>query len=200
MLHGRAVVAAVAEGASVNVAAVVLAAGAGSRFHGRTHKLLAPIGSRLVVAHAVGAAVASGLPTFVVTGAVDLTGLIDPAAVLVDNPRWAEGKATSLQAGIAAAAAAGYDAVVVGLGDQPLVGPHAWSALAECQAPMAVATYGGRLGNPVRLGAAMWPHLPSIGDQGERSLVWERSDLVARVPCAGDPADVDTVEDLERWS
>jgi len=183
----------------LTVAAVVLAAGAGSRFHGRTHKLLAPVGGRLVVAHAVGAAVASGLPTFVVTGSVDLKGLVDPEAILVDNPRWAEGQATSLQAGIAAAAAAGYKAVVVGLGDQPLVGPHAWSALARCPAQMAVATYNGRLGNPVRLGAQTWPHLPSIGDQGEGSLLWERNDLVVRVPCAGDPADVDTVEDLERW-
>jgi molybdenum cofactor cytidylyltransferase/nicotine blue oxidoreductase len=46
----------------------------------------------------------------------------------------------------------------------------------------------------------MWPLLPSLGDEGARSLLWERNDLVVRVPCAGDPADVDTVEDLERWS
>ena len=184
----------------MTVAAVVLAAGAGSRFQGRTHKLLAQVGNRPVVAHAVGAAVASGLPTFVVTGAVDLKGMVDPAAILVENPRWADGQATSLQAGIAAAAAAGHDAVVVGLGDQPLVGPSAWSALAACEAQMAVATYNSRLGNPVRLGSQVWPHLPSIGDQGARSLIWERADLVVRVPCLGDPADVDTVEDLERWS
>lgn len=182
----------------MTVAAVVLAAGAGSRFHGRTHKLLATVGGRSLVASAVGAAVASGLPTFVVQGAIDLHGLVDPAAVLVDNRRWADGQATSLQAGITAAAAAGHRAVVVGLGDQPLVGPSAWAALAACPAQMAVATYGGRLGNPVRLGAEVWPHLPSIGDEG--SHVWERPDLVVRVPCEGDPADVDTVEDLERWS
>lgn len=179
---------------------MVLAAGAGSRFHGRTHKLLARLGDRSLVAHAVGSAVASGLETFVVTGAVDLQGRIDPEAVLVHNPRWSEGQVTSLRAGIAAAAAAGHDAVVVGLGDQPLVGPHAWSALAACTSPMAVATYGGRLGNPVRLGAEVWPYLPTIGDQETQSVVWERADLVVRVPCAGDPADVDTVEDLGRWS
>ncbi len=184
----------------MTVAAVVLAAGPGSRFHGRTHKLLASLGGRPVVAHAVGAAVASGLATFVVTGAVDLQGRVDAEAVLVNNARWAEGQSSSLQAGIAAAAAAGHDAVVVGLGDQPLVGPHAWSALAACRAQMAVATYGGRLGNPVRLGADVWPHLPSIGEQGASSPVWERADLVVRVPCAGDPADVDTVEDLGQWS
>ncbi|MEO5678496.1 MAG: NTP transferase domain-containing protein [Acidimicrobiales bacterium] len=183
----------------MTVAAIVLAAGAGSRFRGGTHKLLARLGGRPLVAHAVGAAVASGLEVFVVTGAVELRGRVDPEAILVHNPRWSEGQASSLQAGIAAAAAAGHDAVVVGLGDQPLVGPHAWSALAACPASMAVATYGGRLGNPVRLGAEVWPHLPSIGDQDTTSGVWERSDLVVRVPCAGDPADVDTVEDLERW-
>ncbi len=184
----------------MTVAAVVLAAGAGSRFHGRTHKLLTRMGGRPLVAHAVGAAVASGLPTFVVTGSVDLKGLVDPEAFLVENPRWADGQATSLQAGITAASLAGHDAVVVGLGDQPLVGPSAWSSLAACTAQMAVATYAGRLGNPVRLGSEVWPHLPSIGDQGARSLIWERGDLVVRVPCEGDPADVDTVEDLERWS
>ena len=184
----------------MTVAAVVLAAGAGSRFRGRTHKLLAQVGGRSLVAHSVGAAVASGLPVYVVEGALELKGLVDPKAVLVRNPRWAEGQATSLQTGISAAAAAGHDAVVVGLGDQPLVGPHPWSALAACPAQMAVATYAGRLGNPVRLGSQVWPHLPSIGDQGTGSLVWERPDLVVRVPCEGDPADVDTVEDLERWS
>jgi molybdenum cofactor cytidylyltransferase len=183
----------------LSVAAVVLAAGAGSRFRGRTHKLLAPVGGRAVVSHSVGAAVASGLPVYVVMGAIDLKGLVDPEAILVENPRWAEGQATSLQAGIAAAARDGHTAVVVGLGDQPLVGPHPWVALARCPAQMAVATYNGRLGNPVRLGSEVWPHLPSIGDQGARSLVWERSDLVVRVPCAGDPSDVDTVEDLERY-
>ncbi len=64
---------------------------------------------------------------------------------------------------------------------------------------MAVATYGGRIGHPVRLGSEVWPHLPSIGDPETRSVVWERADLVVRVPCEGDPAEVHTVEDMGRW-
>ena len=103
----------------MTVAAVVLAAGA--RSSGPAHKLLARVGGRPLVAHAVGAAVASGLPTFVVTGAVNLRGMVDPAAVLVENPRWPEGQATSLQAGITAAATAGHtaDASRTGLPRRP---------------------------------------------------------------------------------
>ncbi len=134
---------------------------------------------------------ASGLRVVVVTGGVDLDV---PEAV--PNPRWAEGIATSLQVAIAAAGDA--DAVLVGLADQPFVPEEAWRRVAAVDAPVAVATYDGRRRNPVRLARAVWPLLPTTGDQGASALFGEIA--VVEVACPGDPADVDRVEDLEQWS
>jgi CTP:molybdopterin cytidylyltransferase MocA len=136
-------------------------------------------------------AVASGLRVVVVTGDVDLDV---PEAVV--NPRWRDGIATSLQ--VAVAAAGDADAIVVGLADQPFVPVEAWQLVASSDAPIAVATYGGRRRNPVRLARSVWPLLPTTGDQGASVLF--RDHAVVEVACPGDPADVDRVEDLEQWS
>jgi CTP:molybdopterin cytidylyltransferase MocA len=182
-------------------AAIVLAAGAGDRFHGPAHKLLTPFRGRPLVTWAVEHALAAELAaTAVVIGAVDLVGLLPKGVEVITNPDWARGQATSLQAGLAWARDAGHQAVVVGLGDQPLVAPSAWAALAAAEGPIVVATYNGRRGNPVRLDHSIWDLLPVTGDAGARVLMAERPNLVVEVACTGDPADVDTEEDLARWS
>ena len=89
----------------MTTAAVVLAAGEGSRFLCATHKLLAPFRGRPLWTWAVDAAVDANLDaTYVVTGAIDLP--IDAPAVAVRNDAWARGQATSLAAGVAAVSAA----------------------------------------------------------------------------------------------
>jgi len=152
------------------------------------------------VVWAVEHAVDSGLETVVVEGAVDLSGVLPATVRRVRNERWAGGQATSLQVALATAGEGGHEAVVVGLGDQPLVPSLAWAALAAADAPIAVATYDGVRGNPVRLAASVWPLLPAAGDEGARTLMRQRPELVTGVACPGDPADVDTMEDLARWS
>ena len=123
--------------------------------------------------------------------------------MLLHNDRWAEGIATSLQVGGAAARpTAGHDAVVVGLGDQPGVtgGGLAGGGGAPAEPPIAVATYDGRRGNPVRLAAAVWPLLPDDRRRGRPRADAREARPGAEVPCTGQARDVDTVEDLERWS
>jgi molybdenum cofactor cytidylyltransferase len=192
------------------VGAIVLAAGGGSRFVGSSHKLLAPLAGRSVIHHVLDAVMASGVsPVIVVTGAVDLSNEIHAAAThgaphgnslhVVHNERWRNGMASSLQRGLAAARTLGVAAVVVGLGDQPGVPASAWRRVADTASPLAVATYGGARRNPVRIHAELWHLLPDDGDEGARTLIRIRPELVTEVACEGNADDIDTIDDIARW-
>lgn len=181
--------------------AVILAAGGGSRFDGRGHKLLADLRGRPLLRWAVAAPLDAGLPTVVVAGSVDVTEAVAGLhATVIQNPRWNEGQATSLRVAVGVALAEDHDAIVVGLGDQPFLTPSGWAAVAASPAAIAVATYGGRRGQPVRLAAEVWDDLPTTGDEGARRLLAGSRHPVVEVACLGDPADIDTQEDLRRWS
>jgi len=185
----------------VTTVAVVLAAGAGSRFSGPTHKLLAPLGTDTVAGRAIGAARTAAIgPVIVVVGAVDLPAEVTDGCLVVRNPYWAEGQASSVQCALATAREHDADVVVIGLADQPFVTPEAWRAVAASTSPIAVATYDGVRGNPVRLHESVWSLLPVSGDSGARDLIRLRPELVSEVACAGSSADIDTQEDLDSWT
>jgi CTP:molybdopterin cytidylyltransferase MocA len=154
-----------------------------------------------VSGRAIGAARAAGIgPVVVVVGATDLPADVTAGCVIVRNPNWAEGQATSVQSAVTAAREQGADAVVIGLADQPFVTPDAWRAVAAATSPIAVATYDGVRGNPVRLHESVWSLLPVSGDSGARDLIRLRPELVSEVACAGSSADIDTQEDLDSWT
>lgn len=183
------------------VAAVVLAAGAGTRFDGGGHKLLAPVDGVPLVRRAVDAARAADFAeTVVVTGAVDLLDALPEDVTVLRNHDWAEGQAASLQVAVAYAGSVGHRAVVFGLGDQPGVPPSAWAAVGSEDHDLVVASFDGQLRPPVKVGAALWSHLPLTGDEGGRVLIRRRPDLVRALPCQGNPDDIDTVEDLAAWN
>ena len=159
-------------------AAVVLAAGAGSRFGGG--KLLAPYrGAPLLHAALVAARAAPVAGITVVTGAdaeaVAAAALaFDPNLTLVHAADHAEGMAASLRAGVASLGAE-TEAAFVFLGDMPRV-PHAvlapLAAAVAAGAPAAAPAFGGRRGNPVVLSRSLFAEVAKLtGDVGARPIL-----------------------------
>ena len=181
---------------TVDPLVVLLAAGAGSRFQGPEHKLTSTLDGSRLIDHAVRSAVAAGIgPVVVVTGETKFD--LPNGVTTLPNPDWQRGLASSLQVAVAYARAEGYTTLIVGLGDQPLVTPEAWRLVAATDSPIAVATYGGTRGNPVKLESRTWAELPTTGDEGARPVMRDNPDWVREVPCAGSAFDVDTTQDLE---
>jgi molybdenum cofactor cytidylyltransferase len=190
-----------------HVAAIVLAAGRGTRF-GDELKLLAQIGGKALVRHAAEAAVGSLVhPVIVVTGyrsnevEAALHGL--PVQILY-NALYAQGLSTSLRAGFSALPPTTRAAVIL-LGDMPFVKADLIDTLVaewrERGEPAAlVPTLDGRRGNPVVLSRDLQAMIEDLsGDVGAGSLLRKRSDVL-EWPTT-DPAvaqDIDTREELAR--
>jgi molybdenum cofactor cytidylyltransferase len=188
------------------VSAVVLAAGLSSRMGG-PHKLLLDAGGEPMLRRVVRAVLAvDPAELVVVTGfrAPEITAALDGLPVrFVDNPAYAEGQAGSVVTGVRALTAL-CDAVMIVLGDQPLLTPTALGRLiaAYATAPegrsILVPASAGQRGNPVLFAAR---HIPEIqaGDLkvGCRRLIETYPDRVALIEMADDAfiRDCDTPED-----
>jgi molybdenum cofactor cytidylyltransferase len=186
------------------VYALVLAAGEGSRFSGG-YKLLADLAGTTVIRRAVLTVRRAGCPTCVVVGHEGdrvreaLSGL---DVRFVDNPDYAEGKATSLRAGVAALPD-DADAVVVALGDMPVVDAETVRALIRAYAAGAgdalAAGHGGQRGNPVLFDRSLFGRLRDLDDgEGGREVLLGAAN--AALVETGDPGvrrDVDTRSELE---
>ena len=195
------------------VAGVLLAAGEGSRFG--QPKALVELNGQTLAERGVGLLRAGGAdPILVVTGAVPLE--LD-GTLTVDNPQWRTGMGSSLRAALQALTEAGrgpdagpdaglgIGAVVVALADQPLVGAEAVARLIAAYrdgATVAVAAYDGQPRNPVLLAREHWAEViaTAVGDQGARTFLRTRPELVTLVECGdtGRPDDIDTPADLAR--
>ncbi len=194
------------DAAGVRIAAVVLAAGRGTRMGGG--KLLRDLDGQPLVRHAVVAALASrARPVVVVTGAeaggvaAALAGL---DVILVDNPAHEDGLSTSLRAGIAALTEHDVDGALVCLGDMPRVTAAHLDAVIdgfdpEADATIVVPTCERKRGNPVLWARRHFAAIANLtGDVGARALIERHADQV-RLVALDDPAillDIDTPEAL----
>jgi molybdenum cofactor cytidylyltransferase len=214
------------------VLAVVLAAGGSTRM-GRP-KQLAELDGRPLLAHVLAAVDAApvdggsgglrtrppvdggsgGLRTRppVDRVVVALGGAADAVLERVDLGRaeplvvegWAAGMGHVL-ASTLAQAGDDWEAVVVLLGDQPLVPGSAVARVVEAwragAGPVVTATYGGRPGHPKLFDRRLLPDLLRLtGDTGARGLLATHPDRVHRVEVGdlGSDADVDVEADLVR--
>lgn len=168
------------------IGAVVLAAGASSRFGSpKQALLLSEVVPRVRQSAAIGDVV-------VVLGAHE----VETDARVVRCPDWASGPGVSLRCGLAALPD-GCEAAIVVLADGPDLAPAAidrvvaaWRAAADGDAGernrvALAASYGGVRGHPVLLPRSLWPHIPDAGARAIEPRLIPCDDL-------GDPGDVDT--------
>jgi CTP:molybdopterin cytidylyltransferase MocA len=191
---------------SSGVSAIVLAAGGGSRFGGG--KLLARLGGQPIIEAVLDNLREAPVDEVIVVVGADAERLREVCERYgvrpVANEEWERGQSTSVLAGLRACDKKSRAAVIL-LGDQPFVGADAVERLVAAFAEganVAVATYGGKRRNPVLFSREVWPLLEAelAGDEGARSVLRRHPELVVEVPCegVGNPADVDTREDLRR--
>ena len=163
------------------LAAVVLAAGAASRFGAPKQALLLPAVLERVRAAGIDELV-------VVLGAYEL----DSDAPTVRCPGWERGPGASLRCGLEALAAE-VEAAIVVLADGPELAPRAIErvvgAWRSSSAPLVAASYGGARGHPLLLARSAWNDIPDEGLRAREPLLIPCDDL-------GSPGDVDYASEL----
>ena len=193
-------------GATSPVLGVVLAAGGSTRM-GRP-KQLAELEGRPLLAHALAALDEAPVDRVVVALGGAAAEVLDRVELGRAEPLVVEGWAAGMGHVLAATLAqAGDDwaAVVVLLGDQPLVPGRAVARLVRAwrsgAGPVVTATYGGRPGHPKLFDRRLLPDLLRLtGDTGARDLVAAHPEWVHRVEVGdlGSDTDVDVEADLDR--
>lgn len=192
----------------MRVVAVVLAAGAASRFG--SNKLLAPMDGRPLLQHALDAVAAAGVDDVVVVLGAEADAV--EAAIAwrgerrVVNGRPQDGLSSSLRVGLdAAVEVPDAEAALVVLGDQPQLRPGVVRAIltvasspAAAHAQFVRARYAADPApNPVLVRRSAWALAAGLdGDWGLGPLMANRPDHVVEVPVEGANPDIDTPADL----
>ena len=183
------------------VLGLVLAAGAGRRFGGP--KAVVELDGERLVDRAVRVLAEGGVTqAYVVSGSVALSVA---GAVVVPNPEWASGMASSLLTGLDALPATAEAALVVLVDHVGLTPPAVRRVAGSAAGPssLVAATYAGRQGHPVVLGGDWWPEVRATaeGDQGARAVLAAHRDVLVPVECSdvAHAADVDRPADLATY-
>jgi molybdenum cofactor cytidylyltransferase len=187
--------------------AVVLAAGGSSRMG--TPKQLLEIDGLPLVARAADAVIRSGAsPIVLVLGAEAervRAAVAGRPLLVVPNPEWGTGIASSIRAGIAALVSAepGLDAALISTSDQPALSGEVilrLLALHRASGRIASARYAGRNGAPAIFGRGRFAELMGLaGDEGARRLLNSDAGGVVAAEFPDLEHDIDTFADLDDW-
>ena len=196
-----------------HTAAIILAAGTSSRMSNGRNKLLLPLHHRPVLAHVIEAVLGSqARPIVLVLGhqAGEIRShlqqdLAESSIQVVENPHYALGQSTSMQAGLHALLTARMaeqpTSAIFLLGDQPMITSHMIDALIDLRAQsgkrIVLPLYNGKRGNPVVFALDLAPELLQVsGDEGGRSILKRYPDEIATLEMGAESAnfDVDTWE------
>lgn len=178
-------------GADGSIAAILLAAGRGTRFGGG--KLEATLAGKPLAHHAADALRAAGCPINISVQAAGSAPLPGFASVPLAPP--GAPLSASIRAGVAAAEAAGASAVLIALADMPLVPPRHFAALLQAFDQDRIATRaGGQRMPPAVFGARHFAALRTLdGNRGAGALLRD-APFVALDPALA--IDIDTPADL----
>lgn len=183
----------------MKIGAIILAAGAASRF-GRPKQLL-ELGGEILVDRACRLATEAGCsPVVRVLGAnADQIqqGSNDDRVVTVVNEKWADGMGGSLARGMEAllAAAPDADGVIILLCDQPAVNPSILDTLVASlrRASIVLSDCGESTGPPAAFGRVHFPELLALsGDRGAKAIATAHPESVATIAFPEGRWDIDS--------
>jgi molybdenum cofactor cytidylyltransferase len=179
----------------VNVAAIVLAAGASRRL-GRPKQEIVIAGETLLQRAVRTARCAALAPVVVVTrSGTQYDGALaaDDALIITTNHEADEGLASSIRCGIALASERRIAGAVILACDQPSLRVDHLRALAENESRLTGSAYAGSIGVPAYFPAAYFPMLLQLsGDSGARKLLVD----AYAIPAEDLTLDIDTEQDL----
>ena len=198
-----------AKTSDTGIGVILLAAGSSSRL-GRPKQLLSYDGQTLLQ-HTVQVASASNAhPVVVVLGAnaeMIRDHIKDLDVVLVDNPDWQEGMASSIRSGINSFTefAPDTEGIILMVCDQPHVTSSLLNEIITAHKrtgkPIVASSYEATFGPPVFFHRSLFDELLQLkGDIGARSIVRQHTDEVEVTPFPEGVFDIDTEADFKKLS
>ena len=193
---------------SVKNAAVIQAAGKGSRFHSDQYKLLVPVAGVPMILRTAETVLQAGFNEIVIVvgyRAADVRKVLAGLPVkIVENPDWEKGQSTSLSAGVRMVQHISDRACLL-LGDQPFLRPETLRALIteseQHPREIIVPFYQRERGNPIVVPSEYYDLLLALteGDEGGRKLLKTVGYREFSVDDPGVLRDIDTVGELKEY-